>query len=277
MRLVRFGAVDLVEDDATDTFVLTGRSALVELPNGAYDPDGSAYVGLPREFKRVFLFTGSEAETIQAQLDAFLVEVGHGRRLLVAETREEERRQTWAKGQEVELEYGPGEVGMQRVTATFQVAYPFWLATADEPIYLDSGYDFDAGWTFDSGQVEVVSITALPDTFSITNEGGLDVYRGTVSIAPEAGGAIGDFTLRNNTTGHEFSYSGSLTAGDDLVVDFLTKTVRLSGVDAYDDFNIAADTLDWMALALGENSFVLTGASITGTVTLRWRWSRHYL
>lgn len=277
MRLVRFGALDLAEDDGSDMFVLAGRSRLLDLPNGAFDADGAAYVGEPRTFTREFSLTDAPGAAIQAQLDAFLAEVAKGRRLLVAETRGGERRQTWAKAREVMLSYAPGDLGRQRLAVTFEVDYPFWLLSADEPWLLDHGGLLDDGLTLDDGQAVVETVSSSPHGFSIVNDGGMAVERGTISLVPGAGASLTDPALYNQSTGHRLAYSGTLAAGDELLLDFLTRSARLNGSGVFASLLAAGPDSAWMQLKPGANSLRLTADAVTGTTTLRWRWSRHYL
>lgn len=273
MRLVSFGGVSLTEYGGEDSIPRSARSALVELPGGAFDQDGARGVFTTRQISRRMILAGTD---IDADLDTLLASLAGGRRLLKAILRDESTyRQTWGKMLSVQCERGAGNVGQQPVIVTWLQDYPYWLSTADEPWYLDHGEVLDDSLTLDDANVTTQVLTGS-DTFTITNAGTAAIPRGRIVITVVAASTASVITIRNAANDMRLHYAGSLTAGDVLEFDLLTRTARLNySTDAYADI-INPDQVDWQQLEVGANPITVT-ATITGTVTLTWYWSRHYV
>lgn len=63
--------------------------------------------------------------------------------------------------------------------------------------------------------------------------------------------------INNTTTGYSFSYTGTLAAGDTLVIDTGAMSVKKNGVDAYSLFVPPANHEEWMHIAPGENKLTI--------------------
>lgn len=277
MRLYKFGTALLPIFNAEDSIPVSARSALITMMNGGIDQDGDRLILQPVRVSHRCEIMYDGVTSIDTQVDTLLKEVGRGRRLLKAAYRDDLTfRQTWAKMVGVQRENKPGDLGHQPLVIEFEIDRPMWIATDDEPVYLDHGYVLDSGWNLDAGHKETRTITSSPHTFTITNGGGLQVLRGGLAVIPRAASSITDLKVENLSNGHWLKLTGTIAATERLDVDFLSKSIRLDGEDAYSGFSIDAKQLDWMRLELGDNSIKVTG-TVVGTVDFYWFWSRHYL
>lgn len=275
MRFVQFGAVTLPQHNARDRVITSPRSSLITLPNGAFDEDGQRGVLQPARLSRSVWFVET---TIDADVDALMLEVGKGRMTMVSTLRDDTtQRVTWAKPIDVKRDIITRTYDcLQLVDFTWEQNYPFWLHSDDVPSFMDTGLTMDSGLTMD-GNFEEEDITTVVHTFTITNDGGARFSRGTLWIEPQGGGSIDTFTIMNTTNGHEITYSAALAAADILIIDFLDKTIRKDGTDDYNNFAIGPNQRDWMVLELGDNDIEIRSDSVAGTTKLFWFWERHYL
>lgn len=80
-------------------------------------------------------------------------------------------------------------------------------------------------------------------------------------------------TITNNTTGRVMALTanGGLTmlAGDTLVIDTASKTIRLNGANRYDRLAFPAST--WLELTAADNALAATGGPIGATWAVDWR------
>ncbi len=273
MRLVQYGSTVLPEPDTRGTISTNIANTILPLRFGAYDMQGDQALLLPN----VFPLRYTNYDTIQATIDEVLQEIQKGRLVLVARERDGSGRQTFAKAS---AHSRPIEVlrydNEQPIDITFVQDYPFWMASADEPEYPDTGLIFDGSWVLD-GNFEDESIVALPHNFTINNDGNTRIPRGTLIIEPNAGASIEKPKIVNTQNGRTLEYLLTLNDTNSLVIDFLSETVELDGAGAYADFKRPDAQMDFMWLETGDNPIEVTGASIVGTVKLFWLWSRHYL
>lgn len=103
-------------------------------------------------------------------------------------------------------------------------------------------------------------------TWSPTNPGSVLVYP-TITIANNiGGGSISNFTLTNTTTGKSITFSGTVTAGNSLVIDCANLTIRNNGT---------LDMTNWSGVFLwlvsGANDFSFSGANATITIAYQAR------
>jgi hypothetical protein len=276
MQLVQFGTVTLPEEDGKDSYVFPVRSGLYKLRGGAYDQDGGGVFPESRNITRSFVVMESATQTIQEKLDELMSEFSEGRKVLKALTRDGDYRQTFAKVSDVDLGYEPGDLGKQPVKVVFEQDYPYWLASEDEPVYLSQGYLLDGTWNFSPGHYEAQVITSSPHTFTITVPEGVRIPRGYIVIDPRAAASVTGITIANAANAMSMHYAGAVTAADQLVIRFLTKTVELNDVGDYDNFSIPDGQADWMILEVGANPITVTIDTVVGTTDLYWQWSKHY-
>ena len=272
MRLISFGGCLLPEGGGETSTPITARSGLLVMPDGAFDQDGVGIVLQPNKISRRMIITDDIDETV----DDLLTWLGRGRRILVAKMRDDiTRRQTWAKMTSVEREMKTGYLGQQPLVVGFEQDYPFWIATADEPFYLDQGDYLNSGLSLDLGHIEVQSITGVTTAFTISNTGVAAVVRGMLTVT--AGTSLSNLRMENAANGMAFEWSGTLAAGNILTVDFLSRSVQHNNENDYASFSIPEAQIDWMRLEIGDNPITVRCGAISGTAQLWWRWARHYL
>ena len=275
MRLYSFGGVVFPVDEGEHSMPIVARSSLITLVNGSYDQDGGTGYRKPVQLSARGWLSGASIDT---NMDTLLSMVSHGRRILRAVMRDGTTyRQTFAKLLSVAREAKSSEWDYyQPVALTFEQDYPYWLASADEPVYLNDGYLLDGTWYYTAGHVESKAVNASPFTFTISNTGGVRVPRGYIMIVPRAAATMSAITIANAANGMSFTYGGSLTAADVLEVDLLTKSIEFNAAGDYDQLTLPANQSDWMILETGDNIITVTSTR-SGTVDLYWQWSRHYL
>lgn len=275
LRLVQFGAVNLPYLNATSGLALEGRASVQEMRGGGFDSDGQRFYPKPAAIT-LAADVLEEDDDIDTQLDELFAELAQGRLVCVGETRSEVMRYTRIKLASGQRNWATGEAAFQKLALTFTQVYPYWMAWDDAPPIADIGYVADGGLAAD-GQYEETTLTGgTSTTFDIDNTGGAEIERGEFRIEVEAASDIVNPGIVNDTLGLEFRYAGTLTAGDILVIDWLSRSCRLNGDDAYAELYVS-DRYEWMKLLLGDNDFTFQGDSVTGTIKLYTLWQRHYL
>lgn len=279
MRFTQFHTATLYPDDAADSMPFSAASVLVQMPGGAYDPLGGRLDLQARRIARTFSLTADpeEAVTIQDKLDALQTAIAHGRGLLRGELRDGTAVQTWAKVIGVDARYGSGDLGQQPITLTFELPYPYLLASADEPAILDDGDLFDGAWSLDYGNGSTLAIDATSEALSIDNTGPVPIPRHLITVTPQAASEISGLTIHNTTNHYKLAWAGTLTAGETLYIDTLSQLIHVDGTPAFADLTVETQQPLWMRLEPGVNAIAVTATSVTGDVDLAWYWSRHYL
>mgnify|MGYP000990117134 CR=1 FL=1 len=111
------------------------------------------------------------------------------------------------------------------------------------------------------------AISSSPTSFTVTVNG--NAYSKPQIKITAGAGSITTLTIQNLTTGQLFSYTGTIIAGNSLVVDCDLLTVQNNGSDDLTNFSGDLD----MFLLPGDNAFKFTGTT-GGTVRVDWfdRW-----
>jgi len=271
MRLTHFGGVALPQARAESSIPRQARSNVLEMMDGVYDQDGSAVVTSPVQLSHRAVLV----EDVDSSLDGLYARMRRAVGIIRATMRDGSVRQSWARLLEITEDMSWQDRVVQPVAFRFLQTYPYWVDRDDEPLYLDDGWNLDDGEVLDEGTVESESITSLPHTFTITNGGSAEIPRGEIRIEPGSGASVPNLRITNRANGAALAYEGSLSEGDVLVIDLLTRTVVLNGADDYD--NMRTNDINWLPLAIGDNPIVVTGDAVSGTVELKWRWANHYV
>lgn len=142
---------------------------------------------------------------------------------------------------------------------------------------------FDKKWRTGGNEVELVfettqtgwrsgsqsSVTSVQGTLTAPNQGNLPVRNATLTITASA--TITSVAVRVAETGCSWVWTGTMLAGQVLVIDSENQTVREDGADAYTWFALASDhtALNWLELQPGHNtvSAVINGSH---SATLAW-------
>ena len=146
------------------------------------------------------------------------------------------------------------------VDLTFEAYSHYWHGDFVGTWLLDSGEFFDTGLDLDAGGDEVV-LDASPKSFTISMTGNAIVNDPTITIT--AGGAnITAIEIKNTTAGHlaELDYTGTINAGDDLVINCANYSVLNNGSGDESNFAIGSTHAinEWFRLAPGDNTITVT-------------------
>lgn len=275
MRLTQFGATTLPEANAEDSFPVQARSSLVNLPNGAFDMDGSK---LYFESGKIVRRTEVNGDAIDPVMNALLKELGKGRNILRALWRDDVTEMvTWGKLTNVTRRVDVDTYDCKTpITITWEQDYPFWL-DASTGWFFDTGEFFDSGLFFDGTYYQHYTSTT-PYNFTLTNTGSVAVPAGTTVIIPRPGVTLTNPKITNLTNQMSFMWTGVLAAGERLVIDWLTRTIEKDGDSEYANLTLGGDKqVRWMELETGDNSMRLTGTIVGGLVDLFFIYSPHFL
>jgi len=111
-----------------------------------------------------------------------------------------------------------------------------------------------------------VSATAgVAASLVVTNSGLLPVYDGVLSIA-RTSGTITSVTVSGG--GVNFVWTGSIGAGQTLVIDAGAQTVTIGAADAYAGFALGATARDWLPLEVGINILSVTVVGGNATISM---------
>jgi len=137
------------------------------------------------------------------------------------------------------------------------------VGTTMDPMTFDSGL-----WQVGQGLTgEQLVYTQSTSTFSIFNAGDIPVDPRTIPLVITFYGTSTNLSIKNNTTGDEWTYTGTTSA----------QTIKLDGVKSTkSNVSIFANTnRKLITLKPGWNDFVITGA--TGTYTISFDFRFYYL
>jgi hypothetical protein len=274
MKLVKFAGYDLNQNDGEHSTPVTARSGLVSLPNGAFDQDGTRLYMEPGRISYRALINAQQ-ESVDGAIDSFLSVLARGRGVMTGELISGKQRVTYAKMLNFQRTMSAATWGCnQPLQVTFEQDFPFWFAEEDGE-YFDNGLKFDtAGLKFD-GHYDEFDINSASISFGIDNNGGVRNHAGEITIV---GGSISNFTLFNDTNGLSFTFTGNILAGDNLVVNCLSRQVTVDGDNYYRYINLGSEKqTEIMALEPGVNSFRLVCGTYTSPAKLSFRWKRMYL
>lgn len=273
MKLYSFGGVAFPTAFQDMDMPIEARSALVELPNGAFDMDGQSVYRRPAVITHRFPVDTS----ITSSTDDLFSRMVGSRGILKAVLRDGTTyRQTFAKMLSVRRPRQPFDKLVQQVELSFQQDYPYWLATADEPHYFDEGGVFDtSGWVFD-GNYTTITVDADQETPSISNTGELPIPRGHLVIVPASGASFDSIKITNLTNMMELRYLGPVDYPKRLVIDLLSKRATLDMINTYGYVQLPQGQHDWLTLEVGTNSLQIDVTGRSGTTTIYYHWARHY-
>lgn len=276
-RITSFGTVNLptamAEDDLSTARV---PSSLVNTLGGAVDVFGARqrlpsrqelrvsglYLGTVRyltthagdqlvDHAGNLLVVSSGRAYLREQLDLLRGMVGKRDRLW--RRRDEDGLLQWRTARLLAVE-SQGDVDrwaaeVAEATATFETAQGTWRGAA---VVTDSA-------TLTAGVTATKTIAAL---------GNAPVEDAIVTLV--AAGAITSLRVRCTAAGVDWTWAGSLAAGQTLLIDCGAMTVRKQGVDAYAGFTLNAGhtAAGWLPLAVGDNALLLLASGAGGTATI---------
>jgi hypothetical protein len=292
MRLTTFGEVTLPELNGNDDLSQSARTSLIPLKYGAIDLDNSETVLNYKQISRSAVINTDFDNT----MDSLANEAGKGARILKSLMRDESTyRQLLAKMNifnktaKADKYTCEQEFGMQWTST-----YPYWLLSSHEPYYTNHGYDTSDGLTSD-GNFQTVNINSTSTTFTITNASGIRIPKVyfTICLLTDIGVYITNPKIRNITNQMYVKVSRhieNVTHDDNRMdIDCLAKKVfgsyennntNNAEYNLYPYLETYSNSLDWMILEPGANSFEITSDAIAGASNLRQlyvHWSSHFI
>ncbi|MCP4415964.1 MAG: hypothetical protein GY805_05035 [Chloroflexi bacterium] len=264
MRVISFDGLALSSYEAADDLPLEFESNLMNLAGlaGAFDADGADQRRRPLVISRNFEIVESTYAAVGTTLAGLRARANRGLGWLIVEMRDATTRGTWAKLKRVQA---PNEVGLFTflpVNLTFEVSWP-WLEHTDDVWYLDAGEVLDDGLTLDANYSSQVGA----GTFTINNTGDDRILRGRHLVI----GASTNPNPHNTTTGEWWQYTGTVAAGETLVVDLGKQTAEKDAANVWADISMGTNQARLFSLATGNNSITFSGGG-----TLQVHWARVY-
>jgi hypothetical protein len=263
-RLTRFGSVDLQHYNQVD-FIGSGSTptAYQLLPEGgALDLFGNLqkHPGTVERSKSMRLTANTEAEV--ESLFSQLMALRGKRDRLYRETATGDIHWQYARLVEVTAERSYEQTKFKRIqdiSLRFVTQEAFWRGDLGGLWYLDSGELLDSGLVFDSGQTYELASSPENITVSIGADAGRAPIR-SIRIRVTAGSLAITAISIVRTGGESITFSGTIGAGNQLIIDTGTMQVMNDGVDAYDDLSLSstADLAAWFSFEPGDNDLSVT-------------------
>jgi len=121
-------------------------------------------------------------------------------------------------------------------------------------------FDYEIPLTAPDPRILANAATTLAGSGTATNSGNFKAS----PVLTVTGSAAGPIVITNSTAGATVSVSTAVPGGQQLVIDFLARTVLLNGVNRYD---LVTSTPTWWDVLPGANTIVYSGG---GTAVLSW-------
>lgn len=274
MELIWFGGLGLSCVDEDVAFPFDTLQSVVQLRGGSFDELGIQVVPRSYNIARTFKIVDSYGQPARVgqELDALMGVFVAGQKVLRARWKDGSERQTFAKVTQATRPTRRDDKTYQEMSASWYVQFPYWFLREHEPLYLDHGYFLDAGQYLD-GNYTLATINSTLETFTITNNGNVQIQRGTLVVRPQSGASLADLTITNTRNGLAWTFDVAITYPETLVVDFLSKSVKLESINAYNDVVIPSGQMDWMLLETEENEIELSSSAVVGNTDFEWHWA----
>lgn len=271
----------------------TGRAVTkpMQLPGGgAFDPlrDSDAVVGLEKIDKEALIHSATASVRVSEYRDlrALLGTRGRLYRLWDGESLSQ-----WVDARLVQVtsRRSVKEYKHLNVRMSFEKYSSYWRSDPEDLWYFDSGEDFDTGlffdgetmeWYFDDGEyfddglffdriALIYRLNVSPKTVTITNSGNTDVTDAEIRI--DAGSA-NITALEIRITGRiELDYTGTITAGQELIIDCGAYSVLNNGSNDRANFSVGSthSINEWFRVRPGGEDVIvaITGGSTDSTIT----------
>ena len=272
-KIWRFGTVDLpLANAAFDAGSAPSRAGFIPTADGtAFDAWGTAQAGAQYPYDLAVRCEVVEASTatIRTTLDALRGLRGQRLKLYRMMFSDGTAQWAYARLMRVPAQRDWRNVYQQPVDLQFQVLTPWFTAYHGQPWTLDAGESLDTGLYLDTAETHTLS--ASPTSISLANAGNAAAWR--VQITVTAGSA--DITSVNVKVGDcSWTYSGTLYAGDALIVNGDTWRVTNDGADAWAAFDLDAAHVarHWFEIAPGGSTVTVTfsGGSTDSTIAFHY-------
>jgi len=110
------------------------------------------------------------------------------------------------------------------------------------------------------------SVSASPDTFTISNTGTARITRGLIVVKDVATNP----KLENTTNEWWVQYTGALVAGDTLVIDIGALSAKKNGSDVWSSISMGDNQNSPMEFELGSNAMSFTATGVDCTLEVHW-------
>lgn len=253
-----------------------------QLPDGWYDNYGTrkSPKGIQPITKQCWLVASSRAE-LKTLRDGLRAKGGNRGRLVV-QFEGGALRWTWARMTNTDNPSRPAHGLALPITLIFESVGQIWyelVYSADDWTVGDGTFVVGDGTTElgQNGTEETLTATGgAVQSFTLTHAGNIPAVN--LAITVTAGNqSITNLIITNNTTGHTFTYAGTIAAGNSLVVDTGAMSVQNNGSDDYANFT-PGNKAEWMQLAADSDNDI--DVTVTGNgsqnATIAWAWYDHY-
>lgn len=260
-KLRAFGSRTLPHvDPVQDQSARPARTDLIELPGGGVydahgsdaDPDGQATA------TKSAAISAYDDAAVRAELDALRALVGTRDRLWREAYDTGELQWCLARFSRMPAVRRFGDRWRLAVDMAFDLVSPVWYGADETPEIVDP-WDEDDDDLCTCGAQGLASGSAV--TLHLPNGGNKTVTEIVITLSA-IGGSATALTITSATTGHSFSWSGTLGSGKDLVIDTGQLSILNDGASAYVDFTPPSNRARWMEIAAGDNVWTVT---VTGT------------
>ena len=273
--LERFITTDLpLYNPVTDISPADAVDGMVGTIAGGYDSYGGddAQTQIPYTLTYRTMVYAEDVSTFRALIDGFRALVRKSGRLY--RRGEDDDSVQWCSARLMRLSSvrAVDDKFWQDVEFVFQ-AKTLWRGADHPPWVLDTGEMFDGGLYLDeAGFTETMA--SSPHTITVTNGGNRVVTNPVLTIT--AGGANITAATIAKTGETKIAWTGTLTAGNDLVVDCGKFTITNNGSNAYSGkaaFDSNHTIAEWLRIDPGDNDIdvTFTGGSTNSTVTVEFR------
>jgi len=259
MNLVAFGDYRFTQFNIQEEVGPQARADIYSTPLGGFDPNGSERAtGKPQTLVKRCEINDTDRTSFQTALDEARALIGTREKLYAQTAGELEIRWVWARLASIGIQRSARNVNFQELIFSFNIPAAYWNGRGyadwtldDTPqIYLDTGYYLDTGnWEGD--------LVSSPDTFTITNGGNRAVTN--VILAIIAGSS--NITFATVTIGGAaLEWTGTLLAGNTLLIDSGSMRVLNNGADAYSGLvrGSGHSIDDWLRIEPGDNEMEIS-------------------
>lgn len=276
VKLERFGTVELpLYNPRLQGGSAPSRVATVTLADGrVWDAIGAerAAAALPYTLNYEGVALEDDAATLQTTLAVLFGLRGKRAKLYRRSLGDDTIHWAWARLTRVPMASGPiGQLTHIPVSFQFEVLST-WRGHLYTSWEFDAGYEFDDGLYFDDVDY-LETMVSDPHTITVTNDGNGICYDAVITIT--AGAANITALTISTANGTDIDWTGTLTAGNALVIDCGAKSIKNNGVNAYSGFAYGGSHTanGWLELLPGDTAITIdrTGGSTDSTVRVLFR------
>lgn len=273
-RITEFGSTSLPQAQSSYTAGTAPTvSSIVSTVDGVFDLVGTdlALPKLPYTLQYSCLAYASSQSTLRSTLDALRALRGKKQKLYRQTLGTSPADQwAWARLKQVAFDhtYKHGLTIAQPIVMEFEVL-SYWHGEPSSAWLLDDGYYMDDGLYLDEGTTTAFTLDSSPKDCVVANSG--NILATEVQLSVLAGSA--DITALTISMGgiYNWTYSGTISAGEELLIDCRAFTVLNNGDDDYANFSLNSGHLSyfWLALEPGNNTVTVTktGGSTDSVLT----------